>query len=159
MVGLGSGWDWHTFSFTDTHNFTATLDPATIRLGPVLNATNPDLSAFKGLGGKLLMYHGWADQNIAPRNSIAYYNSVVDSMGSVADTQGFLRLFMAPGMGIAEVARVPTPSIRSQRLSSGWKRAPHRPGSPHRTRRVVWWIARVHSAHIPRLPHTRGVAA
>jgi feruloyl esterase len=99
MVGLGSSWDWHTFSFTDTHNFTATLDPASYRLGPILDSTNADLSPFKGLGGKLVMYHGWNDQNIAPRNSINYYNSVMDVMGSKAETQNFLRLFMAPGMG------------------------------------------------------------
>ena len=98
MVFKDPAWDWHTFSFTDTHNFTATLDPAHYRLGPILNATNSDLSAFKGLGGKLVMWHGWNDQNIAPRNSINYYNSVMDVMGSKAETQNFLRLFMAPGM-------------------------------------------------------------
>jgi hypothetical protein len=51
------------------------LDPhmndAHYRLGPILNATAPDLSAFKGLGGKLILWHGWADQNIAPGNTIA----------------------------------------------------------------------------------------
>ena len=45
------------------------------------------------------MYHGWADQNIAPRNSINYYNSVVANVGSETKTQEFLRLFMLPGMG------------------------------------------------------------
>ncbi len=98
MVFSNPSWDWKTFSFTDTHNFTATLDPASYRLGPILDSTNADLSAFKGLGGKLVLWHGWNDQNIAPRNSINYYNSVMDVMGSKAETQNFLRLFMAPGM-------------------------------------------------------------
>jgi feruloyl esterase len=55
--------------------------------------------AFKALGGKLIMYHGWADQNIAPRNSINYYNSVIADQGSEAKTQEFLRFFMLPGVG------------------------------------------------------------
>ena len=45
------------------------------------------------------MYHGWSDQNISPRNSIAYYESVVAFQGGEKPTQDFLRLFMAPGMG------------------------------------------------------------
>jgi feruloyl esterase len=45
------------------------------------------------------MYHGWADQNIAPQNSINYYESVVADQGSEKATQDFLRLFFVPGMG------------------------------------------------------------
>jgi feruloyl esterase len=59
----------------------------------------PDLSAFQKLGGKLILYHGWYDQNIAPRNSIHYYQKVVETMGGEARTKDFFRLFMAPGMG------------------------------------------------------------
>lgn len=90
-------WDWLSFDFTDPRDF-ARLVAAHEKYAPVLNATNPDLSAFKGRGGKLLMYHGWADQNIAPRNSIAYYESVVAAMGEV-ETGAFMRLFMVAGLG------------------------------------------------------------
>ena len=62
-----------------------------------LNATNPDLSAFKKRGGKLIIYHGWSDAAIAPMNAINYYKSVVSKMGS-KDSSAFLRLFMAPGV-------------------------------------------------------------
>jgi feruloyl esterase len=62
-----------------------------------LGATNPDLSAFKARGGKLIMYHGWADQLLSPYNSIDYYESVTQKLGP-AQTDGFLRLFMVPGM-------------------------------------------------------------
>jgi len=31
--------------------------------------------AFRNNGGKLLMYHGWADQLISPENSISYRTS------------------------------------------------------------------------------------
>ena len=97
MVFEDPNWDWKTFSFTDPNNF-AIMNDAHYRLGPILDATEPDLTAFKRLGGKLIMYHGWIDQNIAPRNSINYYESVVETMGGERKTQNFLRLFMAPGM-------------------------------------------------------------
>ncbi len=65
--------------------------------GSALNAINPDLSAFRDRGGKLIMYHGFSDGFITPYNSIRYYNDVVATMGE--QTQQFARLFMVPGMG------------------------------------------------------------
>jgi feruloyl esterase len=97
MVFEDESWDWKTFSFTDVNNF-AIMDDAHYRLGPILDATESDLTAFKRLGGKLIMYHGWIDQNIAPRNSINYYESVMETMSGKCRTEDFLRLFMAPGM-------------------------------------------------------------
>ena len=97
MVFQDPEWDWKTFDFTDPENF-AVMTDAHYRLGPILNATEADLSAFEELGGKLIMYHGWSDQNIAPRNSINYYQTVVETVGDESKTQNFLRLFMAPGM-------------------------------------------------------------
>jgi feruloyl esterase len=41
-------------------------------LAPILNAMSTDLSAFKNRGGKLLMYHGWADPIIQPQDTINY---------------------------------------------------------------------------------------
>jgi feruloyl esterase len=64
-----------------------------------INAIDPDLSKFKARGGKLIMYHGWADALIASENSINYYDSVVKAMGGEKKTTDFLRLFMVPGMG------------------------------------------------------------
>jgi feruloyl esterase len=70
-----------------------------------MNATNPDLSAFRARGGKLLQYHGWYDQLIAPANSIDYFDSVVAHFGggkdrgaALADVQNFYRLFMMPAV-------------------------------------------------------------
>ncbi len=85
-------------NFTDPKAF-AILYDADARYGPILNATDPDLTAFDALGGKMIMWHGWADQNIAPKNSINYYTSVVADTGSVEKTQEFMRLYMVPGMG------------------------------------------------------------
>ena len=66
------------------------------------DATNPDLSAFKAHGGKLILYHGWADHSITPVRTIEYYAEVIDTMGrgdQKADkVTDFFRLFMVPAM-------------------------------------------------------------
>jgi feruloyl esterase len=86
-------WDWRTF---DMDRDTALAD----RKAGYMNAMDPDLSAFKAHGGKLLMYHGWNDGAsggaISPLNSINYYTSVLEKMGP--HQENWLRLFMAPGM-------------------------------------------------------------
>src|SRR5690348_17939139 len=70
--------------------------PAMIRC----TAMNPDLSAFKRSGGKLLIYHGWNDGasggSISPLISVEYYSSVLAKMGP--RQEDWLRLFMVPGM-------------------------------------------------------------
>ena len=66
--------------------------------GGILAATSTDLTPFVDRGGKLLIYHGWEDQNISPSMSVGYYTGVQETMGkdAVADA---VRLFMVPGMG------------------------------------------------------------
>ncbi len=62
-----------------------------------IDAINPDLSKFKARGGKLLMYHGWADPGPAPLNTIDYYSQVVQKIG--AGPGDWMRLFLMPGVG------------------------------------------------------------
>ncbi|MBL8233091.1 MAG: tannase/feruloyl esterase family alpha/beta hydrolase [Bryobacterales bacterium] len=62
----------------------------------ILDATNPDLTAFRGRKGKLLMYFGWADQSLNAQMGVDYYESAVQKMG--AQTSEFFRLFMQPGV-------------------------------------------------------------
>jgi feruloyl esterase len=83
-------WNWKTF---DLERDLKLVDE---KVGSIVNAVNPDLSAFKARGGKLLMYHGWNDTAISAGNSINYYSSVLAKMGQKQDN--FVRLFMAPGM-------------------------------------------------------------
>jgi feruloyl esterase len=86
-------WDWRTF---DLDCDTSLID----KKAAFIDAVNPDLSAFRAHGGKLLIYHGWndggSDGAISPLASIKYYESVVARMGS--QQQDWLRLFMVPGM-------------------------------------------------------------
>lgn len=62
-----------------------------------LDAIDPDLRRFAARGGKLIVYHGWNDPAISPWNTIHYYQSVQQTMGS-SQTSSFLRLYMAPGV-------------------------------------------------------------
>lgn len=98
---FGPSWNWRTFDYSRD---VALVDQ---RLAPMLNATNPDLRAFKSLGHKLIMYHGWADWLVSPQESINYYEAVADTQAKAArklnkskykETENFLRLFMVPGM-------------------------------------------------------------
>jgi pimeloyl-ACP methyl ester carboxylesterase len=65
---------------------------------PLNDATNPDLSAFKNAGGKLILWHGWADQHISPVNTIAYHEAMQRTMGQ-ASMDAFMRMYLAPGVG------------------------------------------------------------
>lgn len=59
-----------------------------------LNATNPDLSAFKARRGKLILWHGWADPALPARTTEDYYGRVLALDPAAAE---FCRLFLIPG--------------------------------------------------------------
>ncbi len=75
---------------------------------PFLKHTGTNIAAFTAHGGKLLIYHGWADPGISPFNTIDYYGALVEANGlkrhanitvALKETQEWARLFMVPGMG------------------------------------------------------------
>ncbi len=72
------------------------MGPLDRELGGMMDATNPDLSAFKAHGGKLLIYHGWSDGQLSPFNTLDYFHAVHEKNPG-ADT--FVRLFLIPSMG------------------------------------------------------------
>lgn len=65
----------------------------------LVRADEPDLSAFKARGGKVILYQGYADPAAIPEMTIGYYEDVRETMGGQAATDEFLRLFMIPGAG------------------------------------------------------------
>ncbi|RYX94244.1 MAG: tannase/feruloyl esterase family alpha/beta hydrolase [Comamonadaceae bacterium] len=92
-VYLDPTWDWNTLTPLNYETF----HKDNIRMvGPVIGTDNPDISAFKARGGKVIMYHGWADQLIMPGGSVKYFEKV---KATVPNTDEFARLYMVPGMG------------------------------------------------------------
>jgi feruloyl esterase len=92
VVYKDPNWDWRNFDIERDVVLADKADNDTINVPP-------DLKGFKERGGKLLMYHGWSDPNVAPRASINFYNSAVDKVGGPAKNADWIRLFMEPGMG------------------------------------------------------------
>jgi hypothetical protein len=78
--------------------FTSAMHEQLEQLGGIYNATDPNLSAFAANGGKIIIYHSWADQAIPPFASINYYRAVVGQAGGLPAAQSFSRLYMIPGL-------------------------------------------------------------
>ena len=68
----------------------------------ITNADDPDLRRFLlDHGGKLIVWHGWADAGAPPEPTLDYYNDVVGVGfdGDLERARRHARLFMFPGMG------------------------------------------------------------
>ena len=91
MVYDKKDWDYKTFIVDDG------IIAANQKTAEALNAVNPDLSAFRSRGGKLILYHGWNDPAIPALNTINYYQDVIAKLGH-ASANSFTRLYMVPGM-------------------------------------------------------------
>jgi feruloyl esterase len=89
-VFMDSNWDPKALNF-DSH--VSLADTPAVRL---LDANDPDMSAFTRRGGKLLMYQGWAEPGIPPAYLTRYYGEVLAKTANAADA---VKLFMVPGMG------------------------------------------------------------
>jgi feruloyl esterase len=88
-------WDWTTTTYEQYDQLFGQSDEM---FANVIDTNNPDLSAFKKAGGKLIIWHGLADQLIFPQGTINYYTHVEQLMGGAANTTDFVRLFLAPGV-------------------------------------------------------------
>jgi feruloyl esterase len=110
MVHNDPNWDYKTFDLERDGKL------ADEKLAPVLNATDPNLKAFSARGGKLILYHGWNDAALPPVNTINYFQSVVAKLGQ-RQVNGFMRLFMAPG--VQHCAAGPGPDSFGQMVTSG----------------------------------------
>lgn len=88
---------WRTFTHAQLAN---AADRGLALQGPFANidTDNPDLSAHRDRGGKVLMYHGLADSLIKPGGSVHYYNRVLAQMGGLGSVQNFYRFYLVPGM-------------------------------------------------------------
>ena len=68
-----------------------------LEISKLMDSTNPDLSAFANHGGKLLLKDNAHDFAKSANNTIAYYKSVVATMGR-DPVDRFMRFYVNPGV-------------------------------------------------------------
>jgi feruloyl esterase len=88
-------WDWTVLTPALYEQY---WDQSVEEFSAVLATDNPDLTAFRDRGGKIVLWHGWSDQLIYPEGTIDYYQRVQKQMGGAENTSKFARLFLAPGV-------------------------------------------------------------
>ena len=123
--------DWTTITPAAYQHY---WDQSVEQYGLVIGTDNPDLTDFRNRGGKLLVWHGWADQLITADGTIDYYNRVTSRMGGAKETSEFLRLFLAPGVGHCGGGAGPAPSGQLEALLS-WVEEGKAPETLQATRR------------------------
>jgi hypothetical protein len=64
--------------------------------GRIIDTSDPDLTAFRAAGGKMVTWHGEADELIFPAGTTDYYRRV--DPATPGRTEDFYRVFMAPGV-------------------------------------------------------------
>src|SRR5262245_18969106 len=86
-------WDYKTLNLEKD---VVSFDEA---IGSIMNSSDTNLKPYFDHGGKLLMYHGWADPGIPPGNSIQFYSDVTKNLGDPTKATNSIRLFLMPGVG------------------------------------------------------------
>lgn len=81
-------WSYEGYDFSDFAKKAA-------RVSKALNATSPNLSAFRARGGKLIIDNSWMDGSMSAYNTIAYYERVLEHDPSATND---VRLFIRPGV-------------------------------------------------------------
>ena len=81
-------WTYENYDFDS-------LEKDSERIAATLNATDPDLSAYRARGGKLLIYSGWSDAAAPATGVIGYYDDILTHDETAADD---VRMFLMPGV-------------------------------------------------------------
>ncbi|KAI1344217.1 feruloyl esterase B [Xylariaceae sp. FL0016] len=108
IVDKGSG--NVNISAVNVDTFPDVLQLSETTFADIIATNNPDLSAFKAAGGKLLTWHGLADQLIFPQGTFDYVERVQAAMGGREAVDEFYRVFAAPGVQHCAGGTGPEPS-------------------------------------------------
>ncbi|KAI2615413.1 tannase and feruloyl esterase [Hypoxylon sp. NC1633] len=99
------GAEWYQLFAAKDPNFNVTsmshsefdrLYQLSLKEYPGFSSSDPDLSAFRDAGGKMITFHGLADSLIPDLGTVDYYDKVTKALPDVHD---FYRYFPVPGLG------------------------------------------------------------
>ena len=86
-------------AFWTPQRFDFETDPARLaRAAEMYNGDSPDLSAFRAAGGKMIVWHGWADPIVTPYKTVDWYEEAADLAGGEEALAEDVALFMVPGL-------------------------------------------------------------
>jgi len=88
-------WDWTKLTYA---GFEQLWTKSVEQYGAALGTDDPDLTRFRDRGGKIIIYHGLADQLIPAAGTIDYFKRVQRQCGGEKPTAEFARLFLVPGV-------------------------------------------------------------
>ena len=100
-------WDWTSLA---NGEFELLFNQSVEEFGAVIGSDDPDLTRFRDRGGKLILYHGLADQLIPYEGVVDYYEQVQLKMGGEQQTLQFARLFLVPGVDHGFIGAGPSPT-------------------------------------------------
>lgn len=85
------GFSWRTFRYPQDL-------PRLKTMTEILSPLDADLRPFRQAGGRLIVYHGWADPGISALGTLDYVEQVAKAVGGQAAADRFLRAYFVPGM-------------------------------------------------------------
>ncbi|HXA59483.1 MAG TPA: tannase/feruloyl esterase family alpha/beta hydrolase, partial [Streptosporangiaceae bacterium] len=76
----------------------------------IIGTDDPNLTAFRNAGGKMITWHGLADPLIFPQGTVNYVQRVQATMRGARNVDSFYRVFLAPGVGHCAGGNGPVPT-------------------------------------------------
>jgi feruloyl esterase len=87
----GASWTPQRFDFE-------TDPPRLAQAKAMYNGDDPDISAFRAAGGKMIVFHGWADSIVTPYKTVAWHEAAAEAAGGEEALAENVALFMVPGL-------------------------------------------------------------
>jgi feruloyl esterase len=145
-------WDFRTLDIEKHLPLARKID------GGMLSPTSTDIHRFIARGGKLLMYHGWADQNISPRSTVNYFAKLKETLGASVVANS-VALYMVPGMGHCGGGEGPAAFDMLSALE-GWREHGQAPAEILATQRVGDRVGRTRPlCRFPLVPGYKGTGS
>ncbi|MFZ4834297.1 tannase/feruloyl esterase family alpha/beta hydrolase [Rouxiella sp. Mn2063] len=90
---------WKKLPYSGEYSYASIFIRSLQQFGSMNGTDSADLREFSALGGKIIHWHGLADNQIPVGGSINYYERILSSSGGLEQTRRFYRFYLAPGLG------------------------------------------------------------